>query len=108
MPGSAVNAIPAGVLPQSLCRAFARSQEYPDVTGSPFLNLDASMVKSVAVTERIPAEIRLDSFNVPNSMTWNDPSTAITNTFFGRSSNQFNLNGIGVGRTTRMGLRLRF
>ena len=29
MPGSVQNAVPATVLPNSLCRAFARSQEYP-------------------------------------------------------------------------------
>jgi hypothetical protein len=81
---------------------------YDGVTGPAFFNLDASMVKSVAITERFSAEIRLDSFNVPNRMTWNDPSTAISSTFFGKSSGQFNLNGVGVGRTTQMGLRIRF
>lgn len=29
MPGSVLNAAPSTVLPNSLCRAFARSQEYP-------------------------------------------------------------------------------
>jgi phage-related protein len=29
MPGSVQNAVPSTVLPQTLCRAFARSQEYP-------------------------------------------------------------------------------
>lgn len=81
---------------------------YDGVTGPSFLNLDASLVKSFAITERFSAEMRLDSFNAPNKMTWNDPSTTISSTFFGKSSGQFNLNGVGVGRTTQMGLRIRF
>jgi hypothetical protein len=79
-----------------------------DITGSALFNLDASLVKSFRLTERFSAEVRLDAFNLPNSMTWNDPSTAVTNTFFGKSSGQLNLNGIGVGRTTQMGMRIRF
>lgn len=95
----------------SVLPAFTRRQNpwvYDGITGSSFFNLDASLVKSFRLTERFSAEARLDSFNVPNKMTWNDPSTAVTSTFFGRSSGQFNLNGVGVGRTTQMGLRLRF
>lgn len=49
---------------------------YGGVTGPVFFKLDASMVKSVSITERFSAEIRLDSFNLPNKMTWNDPATA--------------------------------
>lgn len=95
-----------GVLP-----AFTRRSNpivYDGVTGPSFFNLDTSLVKSIAVTERVSAELRVDSFNTPNQMTWNDPSTAVTSTFFGKSSGQFNLNGVGVGRTSQMGLRLRF
>ena len=91
--------------------AFTRRSNpwiYDGVTGPGFFNLDMSMVKSFAITERFSAEMRIDSFNLPNSMTWNDPSTAISSTFFGKSSGQFNLNGVGVGRTSQMGLRIRF
>ncbi len=95
----------------SVLPAFTRRQNpilYDGLTGPGLFNLDVSMVKSFSITDRFSAEMRLDSFNAPNSMTWNDPSTAISSTFFGRSSGQFNLNGVGVGRTTQMGLRIRF
>jgi len=49
---------------------------YDGVTGPAFFNLDVSMVKSASITERFSAQIRLDSFNLPNEMTWNDPATA--------------------------------
>jgi hypothetical protein len=41
-------------------------------------------------------------------MTWNDPNTGVTSTYFGRSSDQLNANGVGVGRQTQIGLRVRF
>jgi hypothetical protein len=81
---------------------------YSDLTGPGYFNLDLSLVKSIPVTERFSAELRIDSFNAPNSMTWNDPSAAVTSTFFGRSSGQLNANGVGVGRQTQLGLRVRF
>jgi hypothetical protein len=81
---------------------------YSDVTGPGFFNLDTSLTKSFRITERFSAHLRLDSFNTPNKMTWNDPSNNISSTFFGKSSDQFNLNGVGVGRTTQLGLRITF
>lgn len=81
---------------------------YPGVTGPVFFNLDTSVTKPIRLTERFSAQLRLDSFNTSNKMTWNDPSTNITSAFFGKSSDQFNLNGVGVGRTTQLGLRLIF
>jgi len=81
---------------------------YDGVTGPGFFNLDTSLTKSFRITERFAAHLRLDSFNTPNKMTWNDPSNNISSTFFGKSSDQFNLNGVGVGRTTQLGLRVTF
>lgn len=40
MPGSVQNAVPATVLPQSLCRAFIHSREYP-VLGNEYRNGEA-------------------------------------------------------------------
>jgi hypothetical protein len=81
---------------------------YAGVTGPGFFNLDTSLTKSFRITERFTAHLRLDSFNTPNKMTWNDPSNNIASTFFGKPSDQFNLNGVGVGRTTQLGLRVTF
>ena len=81
---------------------------YTDITGPGYLNLDVSLVKSFRVTEKVSAELRVDAFNAPNIMTWNDPSTSVTSTFFGKSSDQLNANGMGIGRQTQFGLRVRF
>ena len=81
---------------------------YSGLTGPGYFNLDVSLVKAFRVTERFSAELRMDLFNAPNSMTWNDPNTSVTSTYFGKSSDQLNANGVGVGRQTQIGLRIRF
>ena len=81
---------------------------YSGLTGPGYFNLDLSLVKSFRIVERLSAELRLDTFNTPNSMTWNEPNTTVTSTYFGKSSGQLNANGVGVGRQTQLGFRLRF
>jgi hypothetical protein len=81
---------------------------YSDLTGPAFFNLDASLKKSIRVTERFAGELRMDVFNVLNGMTWNDPSTSVTSTYFGKSSDALLLYGIGLGRQTQLGLRISF
>jgi hypothetical protein len=81
---------------------------YSGLTGPGYFNLDLSLVKSFRVTERFSAELRADAFNAPNAMTWNDPNTTVTSTYFGKSSGQLVANGVGVGRQTQIGLRVRF
>lgn len=81
---------------------------YSGLTGPGYFNLDLSMVKRFRITERFSAELRADAFNAPNCMTWNEPSTTVTSTYFGKSSGQLNANGVGVGRQTQVGLRFRF
>lgn len=81
---------------------------YSGLTGPGYFSLDLSLLKGFRITERFSAELRMDMFNTPNSMTWNDPNTSVTSTFFGKSSDQLNANGVGVGRQTQIGLRVRF
>ena len=81
---------------------------YSGLTGPGYFNLDVSVRKAFKLTDRFSAEFRLDAFNAPNSMTWNNPTTTVTSTFFGKSSDQLNANGVGIGRQTQMGLRIRF
>ena len=50
---------------------------YPGLTGPGMFNIDASLVKSFAITERFRFALRMDSFNVLNSMTWADPDTNV-------------------------------
>jgi hypothetical protein len=81
---------------------------YSGLTGPAFFNIDASLKKSIKITERLSAELRMDVFNVLNGMTWNDPSTSVTSTYFGKSSDELLLYGIGLGRQTQLGFRLSF
>ena len=66
------------------------------------------VAKNFRITEKISSELRMDAFNAPNTMTWNDPSTSITSTFFGKSSGQLLYNNIGIGRQAQFGFRVRF
>ena len=81
---------------------------YSGLTGPGFFNLDLSLAKNFRITEKISSELRMDAFNAPNTMTWNDPSTSITSTFFGKSSGQLLYNNIGIGRQAQFGFRVRF
>jgi hypothetical protein len=81
---------------------------YAGMTGPGFFKLDLSLVKSFRITEKLSSELRVDMLNAPNSMTWNDPSTSVTSTFFGKSSGQLLLDNIGIGRQTQFGFRVRF
>jgi hypothetical protein len=62
-------------------------------------------VKSFFLTERFRFNLRMDSFNVLNSMTWADPSTSVTSSTFGQSTNILSNT---YGRRTQLGLRLEF
>ena len=81
--------------------------QYAGITGPGRFNMDASLVKSIHITERIRFELRMDVFNVPNNMTWANPDTGIYSTNFGRSSNNNQL-AYTYGRRTQLGLRLDF
>jgi hypothetical protein len=78
---------------------------YSGLTGPGLLNIDASLVKSFSLTERFRFNLRMDSFNVLNSMTWADPSTSVTSSTFGQSTNILSNT---YGRRTQLGLRLEF
>ncbi len=78
---------------------------YPGLTAPGMFNMDASLVKSFAVTERFRFELRMDVFNVLNNMTWADPDTNIYSSTFGQSTNQL-VNT--YGRRTQLSLRLQF
>jgi hypothetical protein len=78
---------------------------YSGLTGPGFFNMDASLVKSFAITERFRFALRMDSFNVLNNMTWADPSTNINSSTFGTSTDILSNT---YGRRTQLGLRVEF
>ena len=81
--------------------------QYDDIHGPKQFNMDASLVKSFHVVERVQFELRMDVFNVLNNITWADPDTSVTSSNFGRSANNDQLTQT-YGRRTQLGLRLRF
>ena len=80
---------------------------YPGVTGPGQFNIDASLVKSFFMTEKIRFELRMDVFNALNNMTWEDPDTNVYSSNFGRSSGNNQLANT-FGRRTQLGLRIEF
>lgn len=83
---------------------------YPGLTGPGMLTVNASLVnaslvKAFSITERSRFELRMDSFNVLNSITWADPSTNVYSSTFGRSTDQLSNT---FGRRTQLGLRVEF
>ena len=78
--------------------------QYPGMTGPGYLNIDASLVKSFAVTERFRFALRMDSFNVLNNMTWTTRTRMSTPA---RLVHQPTLENT-YGRRTQLGLRVEF
>jgi len=71
------------------------------VNGLGYVNLDASLVKKVALGSRF-AEFRVDAFNVTNSLHANNPGTAFGSATFGQITGAFD------PRLIRFGLRFVF
>lgn len=64
--------------------------QYSNLTGPRNWNLDSTLGKHFAITERVRFEVRLESYNITNSFIPNDPSTSFTAATFGRITNQIN------------------
>jgi hypothetical protein len=79
--------------------------QYPGLTAPGLLNVDASLVKNFNLTEKVRFQLRADSFNMLNNITWADPSTDINSSTFGKSINQLSNT---YGRRTQLGLRIEF
>ena len=78
---------------------------YSGLTGPGYFNIDASLVKQFHITERFRFALRMDSFNLLNSITWADPSTNVYSSTFGQSTDILTNTH---GRRTQLGLRVEF
>ena len=67
-----------------------------------YYNLDASLVKRFGVRPTASAEIRVDAFNVTNSLHPNSPNTTFGSATFGQ------ITGASDPRLVRFGLRFVF
>jgi hypothetical protein len=59
--------------------------QYPNWTGPRFVNVDMALAKQFPIRERLHLELRIDAFNVPNTLTPANPITSPTSTNFGKS-----------------------
>lgn len=86
--------------------------QYAGLTGPGMFNVDASLVKSFSLNERIKCELRAQAFNALNGFTPNDPNTDINSTDFGKSLYSLtNPDGgapVQPGRRLQLGLKLVF
>ena len=83
--------------------AFGTMRRNDSITGPGYTNLDGTMIKRFALTERIGAEIRIDALNVTNSPNFINPDGAFGSPTFG----QVNAT-IGGERLVRFGARITF
>jgi hypothetical protein len=73
-----------------LLPAFTRRSNpwmFEGVTGPSFSNLDLTLAKEFAITERVRFELKMESYNFTNSFMGANPSTDVNNSNFGRVVN---------------------
>ncbi len=73
-----------------------------DARGPALWNLHATMAKNFSLGSGRRLQVRFDAFNALNKKNWNDPSTAVNASDFGR------IRGAGGSRAIQVGARLTF
>ena len=68
-----------------------------------YWNLDSTISKNFDITERLKLEIRLEGYNLTNSVMPGNPNLTVTSTLFGSINSQVN-----YGREVQYTLRLHF
>jgi hypothetical protein len=61
---------------------------YDGLNGPGFTNLDLSLTKKFAITEKAKLAIRMDAFNAFNGMNWATPQLSVTASDFGKTNTQ--------------------
>ncbi|MDQ1473600.1 MAG: hypothetical protein QOJ99_5080 [Bryobacterales bacterium] len=72
------------------------------IRGPGFQNLDLALFKDLKVRERLSAQVRIESFNLPNHPILNNPGTDPLSGTFGLITSKFNQ------RNLQLGLKFRF
>ena len=72
--------------------------------GPRYVELDASLLKRVALTERMKLEVRADATNLTNTVSFGTPTTDITSGTFGRIRNAVS----SGSRKIQLGAKIRF
>lgn len=73
-----------------------------DVRGPANVNFDLSLLKNIAVTERVRAQLRGEAFNAFNNTNFGTPNTALASPTFGT------INSAGAARIIQLGLKVNF
>ncbi|MBL8214493.1 MAG: TonB-dependent receptor [Bryobacterales bacterium] len=77
--------------------------QYSGLTGPNYWNLDSTLSKNFPVTERVKLELRLEGYNLTNSVMPGNPNLNVLSTQFGGITSQVN-----YGREVQYTLRLHF
>jgi hypothetical protein len=77
---------------------------YPDLRGPAFWDIDATLSKQFAMTERFHAELRAEAYNLTNRLNRANPDLVVTSATFGQSLRQT----ITTGRQVELGLKIIF
>ena len=72
------------------------------VNGAPQLNFDLSLVRNFSMTERLRLEARAEAFNAINHANFNNPTTALNSSNFGK------ILGAGDPRILQFALKFHF
>jgi len=72
------------------------------ISGPGFYNLDFSLFKIFAFTERMNLEVRAETFSLTNTPQFSNPNTSLGNASFGF------ITGAGGGRQMQLGMKLSF
>jgi hypothetical protein len=92
--------------------------QYDCLRGPKFYNLDATLLKSFRITERIHTEFKMAAYNATNRLNRADPDTTITSSTFGQAlyqgspggqfGSQTQQQGNLSGRQVELGLKVVF
>ena len=78
---------------------------YSDIRGPQFVNIDGTLNKDFAVTEKIKFQLHMDAFNALNNMNYNNPNMTFGSSQFGKS---FDIYPQDFGRRLQLGMRVEF
>ena len=78
---------------------------YSGLTGPGMFNLDASLTKNFAITEKSKFELRMDAFNALNGFTPGDVDMSLGDSSFGQTVGQYSTT---YGRRLQLGLKVIF
>jgi hypothetical protein len=92
--------------------------QYSCISGPKFLDLDASLIKNVHITERVQGQLKMTAYNATNRLNLGDPDTTITDSNFGQAlyqgspggtfGGQGAVYGNQAGRQVELGFKLIF